>query len=114
MLPSAVTVCSISLDGSPSLQAMSRDAGKPAAKMFKPLFPLNENLTGTARPAFTTLIVGGLSTGWMKSLAMNRTATVNVHVDRLPTASSAVTLTVVTPTGKAVPEVLLVVMIGDA
>src|SRR6185369_6942845 len=81
--------------------------------MLRPLLPLNENLTGMARPAFTTLTVGRLSTGCRNPEKLCSTVTVKLPVAVFPDGSTAVTLTVVVPTPKVAPETGLVVTVAE-
>src|SRR5262245_20018576 len=97
--------------GVPLPQARGCEVGEPAAKIITPLFPLSENLSGTPLPAATTLTAGKVSTGCWKPPKLYSTVTVKLHDDDLPTASVAVTVTVVVPIGKTEPEALLGVMV---
>src|SRR5947209_3507633 len=62
----------MSSTGAPESQVTCWDEGEPAAKMPRPRSPPRLNLTGMALPAFETLTVGGLSTGWKKPVKVYR------------------------------------------
>ena len=74
-------------------QAITPEAGKPGAKISRPLSPFRLNFTGIALPALTTLTAGGLLTGEKKPVKFSSTVTVAVQVAS-PAIFSAVIVTV--------------------
>jgi len=92
------------LGGALASHGIVPDAGEPAAKMFKPLFPLRLNFTGIALPALTMLSVGGLPTGEKNPVKSYSTVTVKLQLAVFPEVSVAVEFTVVVPTEKTEPE----------